>query len=138
MKLAVKTVVAVLTLYVLVVVAFESLLGYYQPRGDSNLVLTFTGDDGKPRQRVLSLFESDGELYLAANHWPRRWFRTVRRHPDVHIEFGGERAGQSGDYRLIEVTGAEHQRVLADNRLPFAARLLMGFPPREFVRLVAR
>lgn len=138
MNLALKIIVAVLALYVLVVVAFESLLGYFQPRGENNLVITFSADDGQPRTRVLSLFESDGELYLAANHWPRRWFRTVKRHPDVHIEFGGARAAESGDYRLVPVQGAEHEQVLADNRLPFTARLLMGFPPREFLHLVPR
>jgi hypothetical protein len=36
------------------------------------------------------------------------------------------------------VQGADHDSVLEDNRLPFVARFLMGFPPREFLRLDAR
>ena len=138
MKLPIKILLIVLGLYVALVVAFESWLGYSQPRGEENLVITLTEDDGSKTQRVLSLFESQGELYLAANHWPRAWFSQVKQNPEVHIEFGGAHATQSGDYTAVPVEGAEHDRVLEDNRLPFVARLLMGFPPREFVRLEAR
>ena len=138
MKLTIKILLVVLGLYVAAVAAFESWLGYSQPRGEQNLVITLTEDDGSETQRVLSLFESQDEMYLAANHWPRAWFSQVQQNPDVRIEFGGERAAQSGDYTAVPVEGAEHDRVLEDNRLPFFARLLMGFPPREFVRLQAR
>jgi hypothetical protein len=138
MKLPIKILLIVLGLYVALVAAFESWLGYSQPRGEENLVITLTEDDGSKKQRVLSLFKSQGELYLAANHWPRAWFRQVKKNPEVHIEFGGAHAAQSGDYTALPVEGAEHDRVLEDNRLPFVARLLMGFPPREFVRLQAR
>lgn len=135
MKLPVKILIIVLALYVGLVVVFESLLGYYQPRGEENLVITLTEDDGSKSQRVLSLFESQGELYLAANHWPRAWFRQVKENPEVHIEFGGAHSAESGNYKAVLVEGADHERVLGDNRLPFLARFLMGFPPREFMRL---
>ncbi|MGI9326304.1 MAG: hypothetical protein ACR2PZ_13865 [Pseudomonadales bacterium] len=138
MKLPIKIVLAVVGLYVVLVVAFESWLGYSQPRGEENLVITLTEDDGGETQRVLSLFESQDKLYLAANHWPRAWFRQVKQNPEVHIEFGGAHAAQSGNYTALPVDGAEHDRVLEDNGLPFVARLLMGFPPREFVRLEER
>ena len=127
-----------LGVYVGLVVVFESLLGYYQPRGEENLVITLTEDDGSKTERVLSLFESQGKLYLAANHWPRGWFNQVKRKPDVYIEFGGAHAAQSGAYTAVPVEGALHDQVLEDNRLPFFARFIMGFPPREFVRLDAR
>ena len=138
MKLAIKILVIVLIVYVGLVTVFESLLGYYQPRGEENLVITLTEDDGSKTERVLSLFESQGELYLAANHWPRGWFSQVKEKPEVHIEFGGAHSAESGDYLTVPVTGADHDRVLADNELPFFARFLMGFPPREFVRLEPR
>ena len=38
----------------------------------------------------------------------------------------------------LYICGVLHDRVLEDNRLPFFARFLMGFPPREFLRLEAR
>ncbi len=138
MKLAVKIVVILAIVYALIVTVFESLLGYYQPRGEENLVITLVEDDGSKTQRVLSLFESQGELYLAANHWPRAWFSQVKKNPDVHIEFGGAHEAESGEYTAVLVSGADHDRVLADNELPFVARFLMGFPPREFMRLDAR
>jgi len=137
-KLPIKILLIVLGLYVALVVVFETWLGYSQPRGEENLVITLTEDDGSKTERVLSLFESQGEMYLAANHWPRAWFSQVKQNPDVHIEFGGERAAQSGEYTVVPVQGADHDRVLEDNRLPFVARFLMGFPPREFLRLDAR
>ena len=103
MKLPIKILLIVLGLYVALVAAFESWLGYSQPRGEENLVITLTADDGSRKQRVLSLFESQGELYLAANHWPRAWFRQVKQNPEVHIEFGGAHAAQSGDYTALPV-----------------------------------
>jgi len=101
-------------------------------------VLTLTESDGTQSERVLSLFESQGELYLAANHWPRAWFHKVQENPQIQIEFGGAHSAQSGDYTAVLVEGADHERVLEDNRLPMFARILMGFPPREFMRLDPR
>ena len=138
MKLWVKVLLAVAILYVGLVVAFETWLGYSQPRGEQNLVLTMTGDDGAEIKRVLSLFQSEGELYLAANHWPRAWFRQAKRNPEVHLEFAGERTELTGNYRVIPIDDADHERVLADNPIGFLGRFLMGFPPREFLRLEPR
>ncbi len=135
MKLALKIVVGLVVVYALLVTAFETWLGYSQPRGEDNLLITYTGNDGAEQQRVLSLFQSQGELYLAANHWPRGWFTTVKQNPDVHIEFSGDRAGLTGDYLAVTIGDDDHDRVLQDNPLPLFARVLMGFPPREFVRL---
>ncbi len=138
MKLWVKILLAVAIFYVGLVVAFETWLGYSQPRGEQNLVLTMTDDDGAESKRVLSLFQSEGELYLAANHWPRAWFRQVKSNPDVHLEFSGERAELTGDYTVVPISDADHERVLADNPIGFVGRFLMGFPPREFLRLEPR
>ncbi len=135
MNRTLKIVLILAAVYVGIVVIFESLLGYYQPRGEENLVITLTEDDGSETKRVLSLFESQGELYLAANHWPRAWFRQVQKNPNVHIEFGAQRAAQSGNFTAIPVAGADHDRVLSDNPIGFVGRFLMGFPPREFLRI---
>lgn len=131
----VKILLILAAVYVGIVVIFESWLGYSQPRGEQNLVITVTEEDGRETQRVLSIFQSQGELYLAANHWPRAWFRQVKRKPNVHIEFGGDRADQSGNYTAFEINDADHDRVLADNQIGFVGRFLMGFPPREFMRI---
>ena len=135
MSRAIKIVCSLLIAYVLLVVVFETWLGYAQPRGEENLVITYQDEDGADVQRVLSLFKSEDELYLAANHWPRAWFRHVQEHPNVHIEFGGAHSAESGHYVVLPVEGADHDRVLEDNRIPFVGRFLMGFPPREFLLL---
>jgi hypothetical protein len=46
--------------------------------------------------------------------------------------------GVSADYRAVPVTGEEHDQVDSDNSLPFAFRIVTGFPPRYFVRLDPR
>ncbi|MDZ7686977.1 MAG: hypothetical protein U5O39_20145 [Gammaproteobacteria bacterium] len=71
MKLAAKIIGGLVILYVYIVVAFESLLGYYQPENQGTIVITTIEDDGSQHARVVSKLESEGELYVAANHWPQ-------------------------------------------------------------------
>jgi hypothetical protein len=120
--------------YVGVVVVFESLLGYFQPSSASTLVITTGDEDGSRAERVVARLESDGSIYVAANHWPRAWYRRALENPAVRIES----ASESGDYLAVPVTGAEHDRVDADNRLGLGFRILTGFPPRYFLRLDPR
>ena len=124
-----------LGVYVGIVVIFESLLGYFQPTDESTLVITVTEADASRRDRVLTSIESDGNLYVAVNHWPRAWYHAVQAHPEVTVTFRGD----VGAYRAVEVTPEEHDRL--DNvvqPLPFLIRFLTGFPPRYFVRLEPR
>ena len=128
---AIKTVAIVLGVYVLLVVAFESLLGYFQPESPDTLVITTVDAEGATHDRVLSGLESDGRSYVAVNHWPRAWYRRVLDNPDVKIT----RDGVTADYVAIPVSGEEHARVAEDNPTGIVFRLLTGFPPRYFVRL---
>lgn len=126
-----KVVAIVLLVYVGIVVLFESLLGYFQPRpGDSIVIATFD-EEGEPHERVVSRLESQGDLYVAANHWPRAWYHQALANPEVEVTTDGE----TKRYQAIPVSGAEHDRVDADNPLPLAFRILTGFPPRYFLRL---
>jgi hypothetical protein len=120
--------------YVAIVVAFESLIGYFQPADASTLVITTLDPDGSSHDRVVSQLESDGKLYVAANHWPRAWFDRALENPLVRITIDDK----TEDRRAIPVTGDEHEQVNADNALPVAFRVLTGFPPRNFVRLDPR
>lgn len=132
---ALKIAVIVAFAYVGIVAAFESLIGYLQPKTEgTTLVITTFDPAGAPHDRVVSRLESDGKVYVAANHWPRAWYRRVLANPDVQVTFGGEKK----DYRGVPVTGEEHDRVDGNNRLPFFFRILTGFPPRYFVRLDPR
>jgi hypothetical protein len=119
--------------YVLLVVLFESSLGYFQPENPSTLQITTLGLDGSRSPRVLARLESSGELYVAANHWPRAWYREALASPNVEVSSEFEQ----GSYVAVPVAvgGAEHGRVNSDNSLGLLFRILTGFPPRYFLRL---
>ncbi len=117
-----------------IVIAFESLIGYFQPAGETTLVITTTAEDGTPNDRVLSHLESNGQLYVAANHWPRAWYNRALENPNVQVTLDGER----GDYLAVPVTAEEHDLVNGENSLGMMFRILTGFPPRYFVRLDPR
>ncbi len=129
---AVKIVAIVAAAYVGIIVAFESLIGYFQPADGSTLVITTFDGDGVPHDRVLSRLESNSQLYVAANHWPRAWYNRVLEKPEVHVTLLD---GEKGDYRAVPVIGVEHDRVAGENSLGVVLRILTGFPPRYFVRL---
>ena len=131
---ALKIVAIAVLVYVGIIVAFESTIGYFQPAPGSTLVITTLDPSGTPHDRVVSRLESDGQLYVAANHWPRAWYRRALQNPEVQVTLDGEKR----DYRAVPVTGAEHDRVDSQNSLPVAFRILTGFPPRYFVRLDPR
>ena len=131
---ALKIVAIVLLVYVGIVVAFESSIGYFQPTSGSTLIITTFEGDGTPHNRVVSRLESDGHLYVAANHWPRAWYNRALENPEVHVTLDGEK----GDYRSVPVTGVEHDRVESENSHGVFFRILTGFPPRYFVRLDPR
>lgn len=127
---AAKIIGILVLVYVGIVVAFESSLGYYQPAGAGTLIITTTNEDGETNDRVLSRIESNGALYVAANHWPRAWFNQALENPNVQVTMDEE----NGSYLAVRITGEEHDRVNGDG-LPLSIRILTGFPPRYFVRL---
>jgi ribulose-5-phosphate 4-epimerase/fuculose-1-phosphate aldolase len=127
----VKIVAILLAVYVAVVVAFETWLGYSQPSGGGTIEITTVDDNGKSATRVVSRIESGGHLYVAANHWPRAWYRDALDHPDVTVTMDGV----TQTYTAVPVTGEEFDRVNADHPLGPMIRFLTGFPPRRVVRL---
>lgn len=126
----IKVIAILFAVYVGIVVLFESLLGYFQPEGGNTVMIT-TRADGSSHDRVLSLLESGDQLYVAANHWPRAWYKRVLEHPDVQLTLNGDRA----DYHAVPVTGSEHDRLSDEFATGLFFRFLTGFPPRYFVRL---
>jgi len=131
----IKILGVLLVVYIGIVVLFESLLGYFQPAYATTLVITTTDEDGNENDRVLAAIESDDKLYVAANHWPRAWYRAVKSHPEVEVT----RDGESGAYVAVDVTPEEYDKLNNEVQpLPFLIRFLTGFPPRYFVRLEPR
>lgn len=133
----IKAIAISFLVYIGIVVAFESLLGYFQPASQATLVITTTDENGTASDRVVSRLESGGKLYVAANHWPRAWYNQALENPDVEVVLGGE-DGEKGAYRAVPVTAEEHDRVDGDHRLGIMFRILTGFPSRTFVRLDPR
>jgi hypothetical protein len=131
---ALKIIAILILVYVGIIASFESLIGYLQPTTGSILVITTFDGDGTPHDRVVSRLETDGKLYVAANHWPRAWYERALQNPEVTVTIDGETA----DYRAVPVTGGEHDRVDGENSLGVVFRILTGFPPRYFVRLDPR
>jgi hypothetical protein len=131
MKRVLKIALILFIVYAGVVATFESLLGYFQPLGEGMIVITTTNSDGVRKDRVVSRIDSAGELYVAANHWPRSWYRQTLALPNVSVAIGDKTA----EYLAVPVEGVEHDRVDADHPLPLSFRILTGFPPRYFIRL---
>lgn len=130
-KKPLKIAIILLALYALLVVLFESSLGYFQPENASTLQIATSNADGIVNQRILARIDCAGQLYVAANHWPRAWYRDALANPSVEVKL---ESGQ-GSYIAVPVEGAEHDLVNADNSLGLMFRILTGFPPRYFLRL---
>ena len=131
---AVKLIAILFLAYVGIIVAFESLLGYFQPAGQSTLVITTSDEDGTTHDRVLARLESNGQLFVAANHWPRAWYKRALENPNVQVALDGVK----GAYLAVPVTDEEHDRVNGENSLGVVFRFFTGFPPRYIVRLDPR
>ena len=97
---AIKIVGILLLVYVLIVTAFESLLGYFQPEaGGSTVVITTFDADGTSHDRVLSGLDSGGQFYVAVNHWPRAWYRRALANPAVRVHPRGTRRRTTRRFR---------------------------------------
>ena len=124
--------ISLLLIYIGLVVLFESLLGYYQPSDENTtIVITTYNSDLEARDRVVSRIDSGAKFYVAANHWPRAWYRHALSNPNVEVTFKGKK----NLYLAIPVEGIEHDRVNKENALPLRFKILTGFPPRYFLRL---
>ncbi len=131
---AVKILAIVFVIYVGIVALFEALLGYFQPEADNTLVITTTAPDGSSHQRVLTGLESNDQLYVAVNHWPRAWYRHTLQNSEVQVDLnGGPR-----DYRALPVSDEVDARLREEHPIPLPMRALMGFAPRHFVHLQPR
>ena len=127
LKIVLITLVA---LYIGLVILFESWLGYAQPSNENSLVIT-TFDNKLSNNRVLSAINISGKLYVAANHWPRAWYRQAMTNPNVEVFYKGEK----NQYLAIPVVGEEHTKLMTEHAHSLTFRILTGFPPRYFLLL---
>ncbi len=131
---AVKLIVISLVVYIGIVVAFESLIGFFQPENQTTLVITTTDEDGNSNDRVLARLVSNDQLFVAANHWPRAWYEQALANPRVELTIDDEKKA----FLAVPVSDEEHDRVGAEHSTGVLFRILTGFPPRYFLRLDPR
>ena len=111
-------------------------LAAFQPEnlGGETIVISTTDVEGRSYERVLSPIDLDGQLFVAANHWPRAWYHRALENPDVLVNRGGEITG----YRAVPVGEEERERLLDEPGFPLIAYVFTGFAPRQFLRLDPR
>jgi|TARA_Y100000294_G_C8397516_1_gene273412 hypothetical protein len=118
------------------IIWFEARLGYYQPQGSTSLVIATFGDDNERHERVLRLEQTDGNSYIAANHWPRAWYHQALDNQQVEVKMPGEES--FAPYLAVPLEGAEDQRLQEVYPVGLNFRFRTGFPPRYFMRLDPR
>jgi hypothetical protein len=108
----------------------------FQPEniGGTTIVMTTFDVDGNPIDRVLSPIDEDGTLFVAANHWPRAWYRRALANPDVSVR----RNGETRKYQAVAVSERERERLLDETFFPTVVYVFTGFAPRQFLRLDPR
>lgn len=130
--------IAVFSLCVLAVAHTGCMTAFaaFQPEniGGTTIVITTTGADGESHDRVLSPIDDNGQLVVAANHWPRAWYRRALENPEVRVT----RDGETADYRAVPVSELERERLLDESGFPLVAYFFTGFAPRQFLRLDPR
>jgi len=80
---------------------------------------------------VLSRPDSNGIIYVAANHWSRDRYKRALINPNVEAIIDEEKAS----YRVVPLDEEEQSLVNEENQLRLGLRVLTGFPPRYIVRL---
>ena len=71
------------------------------------LVMTTTVDDSTSKNRVLVRMESDGQLFVFANHWPRIRYNRALATPKLQVTLDGVKA----DYLAVSATEKEIDRI---------------------------
>ncbi len=110
----------------------EARLGYLQPQGGSTIVIA-TFDDGARHERVVRLTKLEGKNYIAAQHWPRAWYRQALATPEIEVKMNET----FEPYLAVVPEGAELAMVKENYQMPLGFRFRTGFPPRRFLRLDA-
>ena len=129
-----KKIIAVPVVYVVLVIAFETFLGIMQPSSGDTMVITSFEANGEAINRVVSRLEKGSNIFVAVNHWPRAWARRIELNPNVQITHNESTL----NYNAVSLEVEEHSQASIDFPVPFAFRVLTGFPPRYFFRFELR
>jgi hypothetical protein len=113
------------------VVWFEARLGCNQPQNNSTIVIATFDGDGSRDERVVRLTVLDDRNYIAANHWPRVWYRQALKNPELEVKL--KKPFES--CIVVPLQGDELEFVESGYQLGFELRFRIGFPPRKFLQL---
>jgi len=116
------------------VLVAELLIWRLQPGMDGGVTIRVAGADGEPVERNLAGFEHEGRLYVASNHWLRRWYKLALENPEVDVT----RDGVRGAFEAVVVAGDERALLARAYKMGFILRFICGFAPSKFLRLDPR
>jgi hypothetical protein len=130
----------VVAAYVLLGLALDAMIGYFQPQSDRTAVLRTFDETGAAHDTVLGLLDDGGTLWVESGHWFRGWYRRLLRNPDVELIRGGE----ARPYRAVPVNTPEAvdtvTRLMGRGRGAgyYVGRAMLLFAPIKPVRLDPR
>ena len=118
--------------YIVLVLVAEVLIWCIQPKMDGiGVTLIITRDDGTCIVRNLAGFEYNNQIYVASNHWFRRWCKEALKSSGVEVI----RGEVTSKFIVKKVSDEEHQRLSREYKMGIALRLICGFAPSRFLRL---
>ena len=77
-------------IYVALGLILDGAIGTFQPQGGNTAVLRTFDEAGQPYDRVLSLLNDDGQLWVESGHWFRGWYHQALANPNVVLIQDGQ------------------------------------------------
>ncbi|MEE8507843.1 MAG: hypothetical protein V3T07_02155 [Myxococcota bacterium] len=136
----VRIAVIVIAVYVVLGLAVDGAIGYFQPQSGKTAVRRTFDEAGNAQETVLSLLADDGTLWVESGHWFRGWYHRLVANPDVELV----RDGEAETYRAVPVDTPEAvERVTklmgkGESAGYWVGRVMLLFAPIKPVRLDPR
>ena len=136
----IRIVAIIMGVYVVLGLAIDGAIGYFQPQSETTAVLRTFDEAGNPQEAVLSLLDDGGTLWVESGHWFRGWYHRLLIKPEVELVRGGE----VGAYRAVPVDTPEAlERVTklmgkGESAGYYVSRAMLLFAPIKPVRLDPR
>ena len=116
--------------YLVLLLLLETVIWKVQPDMEGVVVLHIPMGDGTMKRKLYGL-RYDNQLYVASNHWFRRWYYAVLDNPVLEVEY----AGEVGPHAAVAIGGEEQRRVAQEYNQGMALKIACGFAPQRFLRL---
>ena len=116
--------------YLVLLLLLEGFVGKLQPDMEGGVTLHFRMN-GDTRERKLFGLRYDGHLYVASNHWFRRWYKAILKNPEIEVELDGKRLPCTA----VMLNGAELDDVAEAYAQGFFLKFMCGFARQRFLRL---